>query len=102
MLSDDGILFLTTPNFALYKSYGNNWYGFKTSFEHLFYMSIDSFTSLYNGKFKIIDFFTDCHLAKPSLFLFDKINDKGFVGGLARSILGKSIRNIQASVMSNI
>jgi SAM-dependent methyltransferase len=41
-----GLFALSTPNYACAKRFGNDWLGFRTSFEHLYFFSPDSLVRL--------------------------------------------------------
>ena len=42
VLKHDGYLLLSTPNYGCAKKYGEGWLGFRTSFEHIWYFSVES------------------------------------------------------------
>ena len=42
LIKPDGLIVLDTPNFGCAKRFGDNWFGFQTSFEHLYFFSLES------------------------------------------------------------
>jgi 2-polyprenyl-3-methyl-5-hydroxy-6-metoxy-1,4-benzoquinol methylase len=46
ILCPGGILLLSTPNFACSNRFGEKWFGFNTSYEHLYFFSLDVLKSI--------------------------------------------------------
>ena len=42
LIRPKGLIILDTPNFGCAKRFGNDWFGFQTSFEHLYFFSLGS------------------------------------------------------------
>lgn len=76
-----GLLVLSTPNYACAKRFGADWLGFRTSFEHLYFFSLDSLT----------------RLAAAAGFELRYVETTAFLGGPAprRGFLARQLRRIQ-------
>lgn len=46
VLKKDGYLLLSTPNYGCAKKYGEGWLGFRTSFEHIWFFSVETLKKL--------------------------------------------------------